>query len=46
MTRFSIQYEEPSPRKPAPNGWVIVRVFIWTLLFACFGLWSWAMLAK
>ena len=46
MTRFSIQSEEPAPRKPPTSGWVILRVFMWTLLFACLGLWSWAMLAK
>ena len=46
MTRFSIQYEEPSPRKPPPSGWMLLRVFMWTLLIACLGLWSWAMLTK
>ncbi|MBT9470486.1 MAG: hypothetical protein V4514_06900 [Pseudomonadota bacterium] len=45
MTRFSIPYEDPEPRKPPPSGWAIVRVFIWTLLLACVGLWCWAMLA-
>jgi hypothetical protein len=45
MSRFSIQYEEPAPPKPQISGWVFVRVFLWTLLLACAGLWCWSTLA-
>jgi hypothetical protein len=45
MSRFSIQYEEPAPRKPPTSGWVFVRVFLWTLLLACAALWCWSSLA-
>lgn len=45
MTRFSINYEEPSPGKPPPSPWVVLRVFMWTLLLACVCLWAWTMLA-
>jgi len=45
MTRFSIHYEEPAPRKPPPSGWLVFRVFLWTLLIACAGFWCWSALA-
>jgi hypothetical protein len=45
MTRFAINYEEPTQRKPPPNGWDVLRVFLWTLLLACAGLWCWTVLA-
>ena len=45
MSRFSIHYEEPAPGKRPLNGWTVVRVFVWTLLFACMGLWAWTILA-
>lgn len=45
MSRFSIQIRDPAPRKPPINGWVAVRVFIWTLLLAGAVLWCWSMLA-
>jgi hypothetical protein len=45
MTRFSIQYEEPTPGRPPPNAWTVLRVFVWTLLLACMGLWCWTFLA-
>jgi len=45
MSRFSIQIRDPAPRKPPINGWVAVRVFIWTLLLAGAALWCWSMLA-
>lgn len=45
MTRFSIQYEEPAPRKPPSSGWTALRVFLWTLLAACLALWCWTALA-
>lgn len=45
MSRFSIPYKEPPPGKPPPSPWLYVRVFMWTLLIACIGMWCWAMLA-
>ena len=45
MSRFSIHYEEPGQGKGPPNAWTVIRVFLWTLLLACLGLWCWTMLA-
>ena len=45
MSRFSINYEEHAAGKRARNTWTAVRVFVWTLLFACLSLWCWSLLA-